>query len=168
MSQASPGAAGARDRTDVPIDRQYKMLLYHVPQHTVRCGNLPKEGFKSITLSETTYKKFYNSYREKKEQLHSKGVKSFSGYVTSRLEESMQRDKTLADHAPRLQEISVTEDQIIIKDNIKNRIAEIVFQNGKLYCYLCEEADCIHIGFAFSIPAVYEKMDGRSIRNPRM
>ena len=127
---------------------------------------MPKAGFKSITLSQYVYDRFYEVYQSNKEQLASKGVNSFAGYVTSMLEEMMQRDKTFAAHAPKFQELAVEGDRVILKDNIKNRIAEITIQNGELYCHLCEEKDCIHVGYVFSIPIVYEKLDSRGIKNP--
>lgn len=128
---------------------------------------MPKEGFKSITVTELVYKNFYDVYSENKADLAMKGVNSFSGYVTYLLEEMMQKDKTFARHAPKLEKISVDNDRVILKDNIKDRIAEITIQKGELFCQLCEESDCVHIGFVFSLPDVYEVLDARGIKNPR-
>ena len=50
-----------------------------------------------------------------------KGVNSFSGYVTYMLEEMMQKDKTFARYAPKIEKISVDDDRVILKDNMKNR-----------------------------------------------
>ena len=130
-------------------------------------GKMPKTGFKTITLSESTYNEFYGAYKKNKKELSSKGVKSFAGYVTYMLEERMQRDKTFARHAPKLEEISVDSDRVILKDNIKNRIAEVAIQMGDLYCQLCEEKDCVHIGFVFSLPDVYEILDSKGIKPSR-
>ena len=68
-----------------------------------------------------------------------KGVNSFSGYVTYMLEEMMQKDKTFARYAPKIEKISVDDDRVILKDNIKNRIAEVAVQKGELFCQLCEK-----------------------------
>lgn len=143
---------------------------YMLQYHNIRYGesSLPKVGFKSLTLSDTVYNRVYSVYESNKKELNAKGVNSFSGYVTSMLEETMQRDKNFAIHAPRIEEVSVADDQIILKDNISSRIAEIVFQNDQLYCYLCEKNDCIHIGYAFSIPAIYKRLSERGIRNPSL
>ncbi len=51
----------------------------------------------------------------------------------------MQKDDTFARYAPKLEKISVDDDRVVVKDNIKNRIAEIAVQNNELYCLLCEE-----------------------------
>lgn len=128
---------------------------------------MPKVGFKSITVSENVYDKFYEVYYKNKQELAMKGVNSFSGYVTYMLEEMMQKDKTFARYAPKLEKISVDDDRVIIKDNIKNRIAEVAIQRGELFCLLCEEKDCVHIGYVFSLPDVYEVLNSKGIKHPK-
>jgi hypothetical protein len=128
---------------------------------------LPKEGFKSITVSEIVYNKFFDVYQKNKEDLLMKGVNSFSGYVTYMLEEMMQKDKTFAKYAPKIEKISVDEDRIILKDTIKNRIAEVAMQRGELFCQLCEDKNCVHVGFAWAIPEVYELLNAKGIKRPK-
>ncbi len=128
---------------------------------------MPKAGFKSITISEQVYDKFNDVFQKNKSELAMKGVNSFSGYVTYLLEDMMLKDKTFARYAPKLEKISVDDDRVIIKDNIKNRIAEVTIQRGELFCQLCEEKDCVHIGFVFSLPDVYEVLNSKGIRHPK-
>ncbi len=128
---------------------------------------MPKPGFKSITVSESVYDKFYDVYEKKKDELSMKGVNSFAGYITYMLEENMLKDKTFARYAPKLEKISVDDDRVILKDNIKNRIAEVAIQRGELFCQLCNEKDCVHIGFVFSLPDVYEVLNARGIKHPK-
>jgi len=128
---------------------------------------MPKPGFKSITISETVYDKFFDVYKKNKDSLTMKGVNSFAGYITYMLEDTMQKDKTFAKYAPKLELISIEDDRVIIKNNIENRIAEIVYQRGELYCQLCEAKDCHCIGYVWSIPEIYEKLNSKGIRNNR-
>ena len=128
---------------------------------------MPKAGFKSITVSETVYDKFHEVYQKSKDDLSMKGVNSFAGYVTYMLEEMMQKDKTFARYAPKLETISIDDDRVILKANIKNRIAEVAIQKGELFCQLCDEKDCVHVGFVFSLPDVYEVLNSKGIKNPR-
>jgi hypothetical protein len=128
---------------------------------------LPKEGFKSITVSETVYDKFHDVYQKNKNELVMKGVNSFSGYITYMLEEMMQKDKTFAKYAPKIEKISVDEDRVILKDTIKNRIAEVAMQRGELFCQLCEDKNCVHVGFAWAIPEVYELLNAKGIKRPK-
>ena len=128
---------------------------------------MPKAGFKSITVSETVYDKFNEVYLKSKDNLAMKGVNSFSGYVTYMLEEMMQKDKTFARYAPKIEKISVDGDRVILKDNIKNRIAEVAVQKGELFCQLCDEKDCVHVGFVWSIPEAYEALNARGIKQSK-
>ena len=128
---------------------------------------MPKAGFKSITISEQVYDKFHDVFQKNKSELAMKGVNSFAGYVTYMLEDMMLKDKTFARYAPKLEKISVDDDRVIIKDNIKNRIAEVTIQRGEFFCQLCEEKDCVHIGFVFSLPDVYEVLNSKGIRHPK-
>ena len=128
---------------------------------------MPKAGFKSITVSETVYDKFHEVYFASQQDLAMKGVNSFAGYVTYMLEEMMSKDKTFAKYMPKIQKISVDDDRIILRDNIKNRIAEISINKHELFCHLCDEKDCVHIGFAFSIPEIYEILTDKKIGIPK-
>ena len=142
-------------------------VIYEVLYCTVSESNMPKPGFKTITISEAVYEKFYNVYEKSKETLTMKGINSFAGYVTYMLEQNMQKDKTFAKFAPKLELISIEDDRVIIKNNIVNRIAEIVIQRGELYCQLCEVKDCHCIGYVWSIPEIYEKLHSKGLRNSR-
>tara|TARA_B110000014_G_scaffold260981_1_gene251802 strand:- start:20 stop:406 length:387 start_codon:yes stop_codon:yes gene_type:complete len=126
---------------------------------------MPKPGFKSITISQTVYDKFYDVYKKNKDNLNMKGVNSFAGYITYMLEDTMQKDRTFAKYAPKLELISMEDDRVIIKNNIENRIAEIVYQRGELYCQLCEAKDCHCIGYVWSIPEIYEKLNSKGLRS---
>ena len=128
---------------------------------------MPKPGFKSITISETVYAKFYDVYKKNKDNLAMKGVNSFAGYITYMLEDTMQKDRTFAKYAPKLELISIEDDRVIIKNNIQDRIAEIVYQKDDLYCQLCEAKDCHCIGYVWAIPEIYEKLNSKGIRNHR-
>jgi hypothetical protein len=48
---------------------------------------MPKPGYKSITVSEHVYKTFFKVYEKNKKGLEIKGIRSFSGYLTSMMEE---------------------------------------------------------------------------------
>ena len=82
-----------------------KKIIYLVPYFTVRYYNMPKPGFKSITISESVYDKFNQAYLKNKSELTMKGVNSFAGYVTYLLEDVMKKDKTFARYAPKLEKV---------------------------------------------------------------
>jgi len=125
---------------------------------------MPKEGFKSITVSDYVYDRFQDVYNSNKEALANKGVRSLSGYVSYMLEEAMNRDETFARFAPKIESMSVEDDRVILKDNIQNRIVEIVLQNGALHCFLCDSKDCMHVGYVLSMPEIYEALSSKGLK----
>ena len=127
---------------------------------------MPKPGFKSITVSELVYDRFQDAYQKSREELSRKGVKSFSGYVSYMLEEQMLKDEAFARHAPKIKSISVESDCVILRDNIHNKIVEVTIRDGQLICQQCEQDDCVHVGFVFSMPDVYDMLSSRGIKRP--
>jgi len=116
---------------------------------------MPKSGFKSITVSENVYKKFFEVYEKRKKGLELKGISSFSGYLTNRMEEMMIKDEVFATHSPFIEKIAVDQNRVILKDNKQNRIAEVLLNNGELQCLLDERSDCVHVGFVYSLPELF-------------
>lgn len=129
---------------------------------------MPNPGFKSITVSEHVYRKFFEVYEKNKKELELRGISSFSGYVTSMMEELMLKHEIFAKHAPMMDKIAIDDNRIIIKDNKKDRIAEVQVKGGDLYCMLDEENDCVHVGFAYSLPEVYRIMSERGVKTPNI
>jgi hypothetical protein len=105
---------------------------------------MPKPGYKSITVIENVYKEF-RVYEKNKKELELKGIRSFSGYLTSMMEEMMLRYETFARHAPYMEKLSVDQNRLVLKDNKRNRIAEVMLKEEELQCLLDERADCVHV-----------------------
>lgn len=53
---------------------------------------MPPDGFKTVTISEEIYDKFYKQYENDKDYYQEKGVFSFAGYITQILFESKKTD----------------------------------------------------------------------------
>lgn len=117
---------------------------------------MPKTGFKSITINEIVYDKFYQIFFDSKERLAMKGVNSFSGYVTSCLEELMRKDEAFAKFTPKIEKILVDEKCVLLKDISLNRMVEIQFYKNELKCMHCKQNNCKHVGFCESLPEVLE------------
>ena len=128
---------------------------------------MPKPGYKSITVSENVYKKFFEVYEKNRKGLELKGIMSFSGYLTSRMEEMMIKEELFAKHSPFIEKIAVDQNRVILKDNKKDRIAEVLLNNGELQCLLDERSDCIHVGFVYSLPELYDIISNKGIKVPR-
>lgn len=122
---------------------------------------MPKAGFKSITVNERVYDKFYQVFFDQRDELVMKGVNSFSGYVTFCLEDVMKKDATFAKFAPKLEKITIDTDRVVLQDVIKKRIIEVQFKKNELFCMFCNMNNCNHVGFCESMPDVIE-IQGKS------
>ena len=127
---------------------------------------MPKPGYKSITVSENVYKKFFEVYEKRKKGLELKGISSFSGYLTNRMEEMMIKDEVFAKHSPFIEKIAIDQNRVILKDNKKDRIAEVLLKDGELQCLLDERSDCVHVGFVYSLPELYDIISCKGIKVP--
>lgn len=78
----------------------------------------------------------------------------------------MQDDEAMAIHAPRIKKISVDNDRVVLLDSKVNRIAEVAIQNGAMFCQLCEEKSCLHVGYAYALPEIYKALSERGIKGP--
>jgi hypothetical protein len=83
----------------------------------------------------------------------------FSGYLTTMMEEMMIKDEVFAKHSPFIEKIAVDQDRVILKDNKRNRIVEVLLKNGELQCLLDERPYCVHVGFVYSLPELYHIMN---------
>ena len=64
--------------------------------------------------------------------------------------------KSLSSMRRSLKKIAIEQDRVIIKDNRRDRIAELMIRNRELQCLLDEKkTDGIHIGFVYTPPEVY-------------
>ena len=67
----------------------YVRLLIQRGEH-----NIPKKGYKSITVKAEVYDYFFNEWLIVKEEYAiKKGIRSFSAYITARLAELINEDK---------------------------------------------------------------------------
>ena len=70
--------------------------------------------------------------------------------MSQKVEEQIQQQK----YKPEIETVQIISDIIILKDNIINRIVELKIKKGKIFCEFDKKDDCIHVGFAYSIPEV--------------
>jgi hypothetical protein len=71
------------------------------------------------------------------------------------MEETMLRYETFARHAPYMEKLSIDQNRVVLKDNKRNRIAEVMLKEGELQCLLDEKSECVHVGFVYSLPELY-------------
>jgi hypothetical protein len=71
------------------------------------------------------------------------------------MEEMMLRYEAFAKHAPYMEKLSIDQNRVVLQDNKSNRIAEVLLKEGELQCLLDERSDCVHVGFVYSLPELY-------------
>ena len=114
---------------------------------------MPNIGFTSITVSQEVYDRFFEVYEKKKPELILEGINSFSGYVTGQIQETMKAHKTKM----RFGVIMAEKGRLVIYDSHIDRIIEIDPRKGDYgYCLHCERDNCLHCGFAVSLPQFYK------------
>lgn len=113
---------------------------------------MPKKGFTSFSLKSSVYDYWYRNYQKEKENLRMKGVSSFSGYLTHliKLGESNQHTDF------RFEKIELQNDLLVIRDKKINRIIDLSLKNGKIFCLIDKKSDCQHVGYAYSLPEIYD------------
>ena len=80
----------------------------------------------------------------------------------------LESDELLRKYGPYLSELSVDDDKILLRDNRINEIVELTFRNDVLYCGHDHSDNCVHIGFAWSIPKVYKALIAHGQKMPKV
>lgn len=106
-----------------------------------------------ITLRVNIVKELRNKWKKEQEKNPYINI-HFGGFVNELLHDILEKDEFLKHYAPFLSEEGCTRDTLYIKDFKENKIAEIHYNDGKLFCSLCESFSCFHIQFAMATPRV--------------
>jgi hypothetical protein len=116
---------------------------------------MPKKGFKSFSLKDEIYDPYFSKFLENKTDLQKKGVTSFSAYLAYVLNEAIQQ-KSINKNS-KFEKIFMDTSSVVIKDLHANKIYELSVRDNSLYCENDKRNDCLHVGFAYSIPEIYKK-----------
>ncbi len=114
---------------------------------------MPKVGYKSYALKEKLYDFWQNEYQQNKQSLKNQGITSFNAYLTNLLNKSITQSPVSPNESI-MKMVYLKDGLLAIQDNIQNRIVELTIKNGKIKCVLDEKDNCVHVGFAYSIPEV--------------
>jgi hypothetical protein len=112
---------------------------------------MPDRGFRTITVTEAIYDQVRQ--RAKKEK------KSAATYVSEILKVMLYIEDRFSNYAPFLELISLGQDEVVVRDNKKDRIVGVkarAADGGKIkfWCELDATDYCQHTAFAAALPQV--------------
>ncbi len=112
---------------------------------------MPDRGFRTITVTERVYQQV--KQRAKKEN------KSAATYVSEILQVMLYIEDRFSTYAPFLELISLGEDEVVVRDNKKDRIVGVKAKSAdggkvRFYCELDATDYCQHTAFAAALPQV--------------
>lgn len=87
-----------------------------------------------------------------------RGLTSRSDVAIESIKRFLEREGMYAPK-PRFEHLNAFEDHVKIWDNWLSRTATVYFKEDKVLCDICESDECIHIGFALSIPEVVNALE---------
>jgi hypothetical protein len=121
---------------------------------------VPKAGFKSYALKEKLYDFWKNEFEDNKKELYQLGITSFSAYLTSIMSKSLEGSPSLPNESF-MRMIYLKNNLLAIQDNVQNRVVDLLIKNGKITCLFDKKDDCMHVGFAYSIPSVNKLLNNK-------
>jgi len=86
-----------------------------------------------------------------------KGLKSRNDVAILAFRQFLEREGMYAPK-PRFEHLSTYEDHVKIWDNRLDRVASVYFKEDRVLCDVCKSDECIHVGFALSIPEVVKAL----------
>ncbi len=120
---------------------------------------MPKRGFKSYLLKDKLYTILQKRFEENKEELKKQGINSFSAFLTYLINKKVNEQIHEKKYRQEIEKIRILGNIIILKDNINDRIIELKIQKGYIFCEFDKTNECIHVGFAYSLPETYDLLN---------
>ncbi len=111
---------------------------------------MSKEEWVTVEIPEGTVQKLENLRKTKYERRP--GNVPLRLFIDDMIKASLEREEMQASYPPLLEEYLVETDAIFIKDNRTSKVVELSFKEGDLYCPVDAAKNCVHVGFAWSIP----------------
>ena len=120
---------------------------------------MPKPGYKSYLLKDKLYTALQKRFDENKEELKKQGIHSLSAFLTYLINKKVNEQIQEKKYQQEIEKIRIISNIIILKDNISNRIIELKIKHGEIFCEFDKTNECIHVGFAYSLPETYDLLN---------
>jgi hypothetical protein len=121
------------------------------------------EGWRTVELPQNLVTEVEELMKEKYEKRPAQVA--LGRFIGDLIRESLEKSKVHEEYSPILEDYAIEPECIYIRDNNRNLVAELRFKDGSdLYCNIDGAKNCVHIGFAWSIPAVQKLIFEMSIK----
>jgi len=120
---------------------------------------VPKPGFKSYALKDELFDKLQKKFEQQKKELKLKGITSFSAYLTYLMNIEIEKLEFVRRKKLFFEKVMLDSTTLVIKDNIEKRVVKIKIKNKSLFCELDKKTNCMHVGFAYSLPEIYDLLN---------
>lgn len=112
-----------------------------------------KSGWKSVELPEEIVAQAEELMRVKHEGRLTKVPIGL--FISDLIREGIEREHVTREYQSLLEVYAIEPDCVYVRDNKRNVITELRFKDeADLYCNIDAAKNCVHIGFAWSIPKV--------------
>ncbi|MGD1834216.1 MAG: hypothetical protein ACPKPY_05010 [Nitrososphaeraceae archaeon] len=113
-----------------------------------------KKGWSTVQIREDVKNNLLEVYNNDKKRPSNQ---KFTAYLDLLLKNTIAFKKQQTEYGPFIELDLAIDDHIVLKDNTMNRLVTIYINAKKkeLQCDFCEKTDCLHIGFCFAVPQIY-------------
>ena len=127
---------------------------------------MPASGWKSVTLREEILEKLTDIY--KKDQRRPRNQK-FSAWFEDKMIQFTEYDENLERYGKFLDYQGAIDNRITVYDYKLDKDVTLYVdpKSKKLRCKHHNKTDCMHVGFAFAVPEVYNTLVKRGFKPPQ-
>lgn len=113
---------------------------------------MPEKGWRAITVREETYFHISKYMDENKDLLSQEGIETPNDLIEWFISKQPK---------PRFEHFNVCDDHVTIIDRAiqPDELLNVYIRDKKLYCESCQTDNCVHVGYAWTIPKVREKLN---------
>jgi hypothetical protein len=133
---------------------------------TVSDKEKDSEGWRTVKLPENLVVEVEQLMKEKHEK---RPVQVPLGiFIGDLIRDSLKKVEVQEKYHSILEDYAIEPECIYIRDNHRDVVAELTFKDGAdLYCNIDAAKNCVHVGFAWSLPAVQKLLWDKS-KNPKL
>ncbi len=122
------------------------------------------EGWRNVELPENLVVEVEQLMKEKHQKRPAQVPLGL--FIGDLIRDSLKKVKIQEKYPSLLEDYAIEPECVYIRDNRRDVVAELRFKDGTdLYCNIDGAKNCVHIGFAWSLPAVQKLVSDKSTKS---